>query len=518
MPTAAPRGAAVGTRSGIDSTGSRLGEAGDQGAEGIAPEALRGRVSGVPRSSTAASPSQREWNWSAASPTLRSPMRSAAASGSKRSCSTASAVEAAARKRGRRRVGAVECDREERRVLEREASEDERRLDEVGAWIVGRGQRLDVSLEKLEGAQAEGGEQPVLRSEQAVDRARRRAGVACHLAQREGVDAVLRDRALGRRRAALPRSCRRAPGVVPSLDSISQQRYVTALRNQTIAGGSDDGSDTTRNEARVRREGAGTPVVLLHGLTFDRRTWRPIVEGSGARSGASRSTCRPTARAAGRRLRSMRSPPRCTSCSVRWRLTARSWSATRCRVGLPSSTHRRIRRAASLSSTTARTSGRSRSSSSGSSPCCAARRSRGVATVRGQPRTRAHPGAVAVARARKPRGEARGRRRVLGSAHAHRSGRVPGVDRRTDPSGSTCRASPCSGGRSPTASASGSLGWRTSSSRSGSATATSSTWSTPTVSPRGCASSSSTARPAIDTASGDSGHVRRQSLTAPEIS
>ena len=25
-------------------------------------------------------------------------------------------------------------------------------------------------------------------------------------------------------------------------------------------------------------EGAGTPVVLLHGLTFDRRTWRPIVE------------------------------------------------------------------------------------------------------------------------------------------------------------------------------------------------------------------------------------------------
>ena len=25
-------------------------------------------------------------------------------------------------------------------------------------------------------------------------------------------------------------------------------------------------------------EGTGTPVVLLHGLTFDRRTWRPIVE------------------------------------------------------------------------------------------------------------------------------------------------------------------------------------------------------------------------------------------------
>ena len=25
-------------------------------------------------------------------------------------------------------------------------------------------------------------------------------------------------------------------------------------------------------------EGAGTPVVLLHGLTFDRRSWQPIIE------------------------------------------------------------------------------------------------------------------------------------------------------------------------------------------------------------------------------------------------
>src|SRR4051794_16830323 len=25
-------------------------------------------------------------------------------------------------------------------------------------------------------------------------------------------------------------------------------------------------------------DGAGTPVVLLHGLTFDRRTWRPITD------------------------------------------------------------------------------------------------------------------------------------------------------------------------------------------------------------------------------------------------
>src|SRR4051795_7654466 len=28
-------------------------------------------------------------------------------------------------------------------------------------------------------------------------------------------------------------------------------------------------------------EGGGTPVVFLHGLTFDRRTWRPIVDRLG---------------------------------------------------------------------------------------------------------------------------------------------------------------------------------------------------------------------------------------------
>ena len=28
-------------------------------------------------------------------------------------------------------------------------------------------------------------------------------------------------------------------------------------------------------------EGAGTPVVFLHGLTFDRRTWWPIIERLG---------------------------------------------------------------------------------------------------------------------------------------------------------------------------------------------------------------------------------------------
>lgn len=30
-------------------------------------------------------------------------------------------------------------------------------------------------------------------------------------------------------------------------------------------------------------EGTGTPVVLLHGLTFDRRTWRPVIDRLGGR-------------------------------------------------------------------------------------------------------------------------------------------------------------------------------------------------------------------------------------------
>ena len=39
-------------------------------------------------------------------------------------------------------------------------------------------------------------------------------------------------------------------------------------------------------ELAMESHGAGVPVVFLHGLTFDRRTWRPIIDrlGSGVRS------------------------------------------------------------------------------------------------------------------------------------------------------------------------------------------------------------------------------------------
>src|SRR3954452_7581628 len=97
-------------------------------------------------------------------------------------------VQARGAKTGRdRRIGAVERDREERRVLEREASEDERCLDDVAGRLVGRGERFPRALEEVEGAHAEGAEQSVLGAEQAVDRSRRRAGVARHLAEGERV-------------------------------------------------------------------------------------------------------------------------------------------------------------------------------------------------------------------------------------------------------------------------------------------------------------------------------------------
>ena len=38
---------------------------------------------------------------------------------------------------------------------------------------------------------------------------------------------------------------------------------------------------TTRGGLAYEKHGDGTPVVFLHGLTFDRATWRPIIERLG---------------------------------------------------------------------------------------------------------------------------------------------------------------------------------------------------------------------------------------------
>ena len=211
-------------------------------------------------------------------------------------------------------------------------------------------------------------------------------------------------------------------------------------------------------------------------------------------SAASRSTCRRRATAAGRPPRSKRSPLSSTSFSVRWRSSARSWSDTRCRAGWPAVY-------AATYPTRGVVADRQRSRHPALRPARPATRAgtarprvrRGVANVRGQPRTRADPRADPLAGARDPRGGPGRHRRLLGDRAAHRSGRAPGVHRPPAPQTRRAVPRPFSAGRSPTASASGSGGCRTFSSRNGQETATSSTSSIPTASPPGSASSSTIA-------------------------
>src|SRR5450759_4696337 len=74
----------------------------------------------------------------------------------------------------------------------------------------------------------------------------------------------------------------------PMLDSISQRCYGTSLRNPLAGGSHVSGAMPETGKASLAYEthGEGVPVVFLHGLTFDRRTWRPIIErlGGGVRS------------------------------------------------------------------------------------------------------------------------------------------------------------------------------------------------------------------------------------------
>ena len=76
-------------------------------------------------------------------------------------------------------------------------------------------------------------------------------------------------------------------------------------------------------------EGSGTPVVLLHGLTFDRRTWRPIIEELDGSVLSIAIDLRGTAAAAAGRHGWRTSPGRSTGCWSHWASNARSSSGTR---------------------------------------------------------------------------------------------------------------------------------------------------------------------------------------------
>jgi pimeloyl-ACP methyl ester carboxylesterase len=56
---------------------------------------------------------------------------------------------------------------------------------------------------------------------------------------------------------------------------------VTALQNRSTLQETSMATAHTASRLAYDDEGAGTPVVLLHGLTFDRRSWWPIIERLG---------------------------------------------------------------------------------------------------------------------------------------------------------------------------------------------------------------------------------------------
>src|SRR5436305_4341508 len=69
------------------------------------------------------------------------------------------------------------------------------------------------------------------------------------------------------------------------LDSITQRRYGTSSRNPAARFEVDLMLETIDRTASgglaYETHGDGMPVVFLHGLTFDRTTWRPIIERLG---------------------------------------------------------------------------------------------------------------------------------------------------------------------------------------------------------------------------------------------
>ena len=167
-------------------------------------------------------------------------------------------------------------------------------LDEVGSWIICCRQLGDGSSKHPESTDSKGGEQAVLGTEQGVYGAGGSSHVICEPANGQPFQA-------GRLNGSLGRFEQRDGGrlvVVPRpshLDIISQHCYVTMYRNtasgkdgnvmemQTVpAAGLETGQghSATTTLAGLAADDYGlsddrAPLVLLHGLTFDRSLWRP---------------------------------------------------------------------------------------------------------------------------------------------------------------------------------------------------------------------------------------------------
>ncbi len=170
-------------------------------------------------------------------------------------------------------------------------------------------------------------------------------------------------------------------------------------------------------------EGAGTPVVFLHGLTFDRRSWRPVVErlGGSVRSiavdlpahGESGGAPAPLEQVAAQVHELLASlaveRPIVVGHSMMGGLAALYALAHPTRGVVMVDNGPDVRPFAELVHRLAARAARPRLLA-------------GLADVRGQPRARAHPRAGALTRARRPSRDAGSRGRLLGAAASQRSG------------------------------------------------------------------------------------------------
>jgi len=166
-------------------------------------------------------------------------------------------------------------------VVQREAPEHERSLDEVEGGILGNGNGVNSVAEQVHCMSAEGAEEGFLRSEDAVHRPGGGSRTVGDPAQRECGGAVFLEQLFGR-----GEQFRRGVFVMYPWSSHCLTRYCNSvtlhrIETRTVEVGVTTTAIDTETSLAYDIEGSGTPVVFLHGLTFDRRTWGPVVERFG---------------------------------------------------------------------------------------------------------------------------------------------------------------------------------------------------------------------------------------------
>jgi pimeloyl-ACP methyl ester carboxylesterase len=109
-----------------------------------------------------------------------------------------------------------------------------------------------------------------------VDRSGRRADLARHSTDRNGVRAAVLNQCFCRGQ----QRCR-GPFVVLAGPSHRQHHSVTSLRYGVTKWRRIDDQPISTTKLAYEDQGSGVPLILLHGLTFNRFTWSPIIERLG---------------------------------------------------------------------------------------------------------------------------------------------------------------------------------------------------------------------------------------------